>query len=72
MELKLACADFAFPLLPHDKVLDLISMLEIDGVDIGLFEDRSHLQPSNMFNNIKKNAKELSNKLKDRGGEVCR
>ena len=67
MELKLACADFAFPLLPHDKVLDLISMLEIDGVDIGLFEDRSHLQPSNMFNNIKKNAKELSNKLKDRG-----
>lgn len=67
MELKLACADFAFPLLPHDKVLDLISMLEIEGVDIGLFEDRSHLQPSNVFRNIKKNAKELSNKLKDRG-----
>ncbi len=67
MELKLACADFAFPLLPHDKVLDLISMLEIEGVDIGLFEDRSHLQPSMMFKNIKKNAKELSNKLKDRG-----
>jgi len=67
MELKLACADFAFPLLPHDKVLDLISMLEIEGVDIGLFEDRSHLQPSRVFKNIKKNAKELSNKLKDRG-----
>ena len=67
MELKLACADFSFPLLPHNKVLDLISMLEIEGVDIGLFEDRSHLQPSVMFRNIKKNAKELSNKLKDRG-----
>ena len=43
MKLKLACADFAFPLLPHDRVLDLIAMLEFDGVDIGLFEGRSHL-----------------------------
>jgi hypothetical protein len=25
MILKLACADFAFPLLPHDRVLDLIT-----------------------------------------------
>ena len=24
-EWKLACADFTFPLLPHDKVLDLIA-----------------------------------------------
>jgi len=23
--LRLACADFAFPLLPHDRVLDLIA-----------------------------------------------
>lgn len=67
MELKLACADFTFPLLPHDKVLDLIAMLEIEGVDIGLFEGRSHLQPSKVFSNIKKNAKDLSSKLKGRG-----
>src|ERR1041385_8229426 len=46
MKLKLACADFAFPLLPHDRVLDLIAMLEFEGVDIGLFEGRSHLWPS--------------------------
>ena len=45
-EWKLACADFTFPLLPHDKVLDLIAALELDGVDIGLFEGRSHLWPS--------------------------
>ena len=43
MKPKLACADFTFPLLPHAKVLDLIAMLGIKGVDIGLFEDRSHL-----------------------------
>src|SRR6266576_26331 len=49
MDLKLACADFAFPLLPHDRVLDLIAMLEFQGVDIGLFEGRSHLWPSKVF-----------------------
>ena len=38
MQLKLACADFTFPLLPHDRVLDLIAMLGFEGVDIGLFE----------------------------------
>src|SRR5665647_544400 len=67
MLLKLACADFTFPLLPHDRVLDLIVMLEIEGVDIGLFEGRSHLQPSQVFCNIKKSAQELHSKLKDRG-----
>lgn len=67
MEPKFACADFTFPLLSHDKVLDLISMLEIKGVDIGLFEGRSHLQPSNVFKDLKKSARELSNKLKTRG-----
>ena len=46
MKLRLACADFTFPILPHDQVLQLIAMLGIKGVDIGLFEDRSHLRPS--------------------------
>ena len=32
MRLKLACADFTFPLLPHDHVLDLIAMLKLKGV----------------------------------------
>ena len=40
MKLKLACADFTFPLLPHRSALELISLLEFDGVDIGLFEGR--------------------------------
>lgn len=67
MELKFACADFTFPLLPHDKVLDLILMLGFEGVDIGLFEDRSHLWPSKVFTDLKKNARELGDKLKSRG-----
>ncbi len=51
MTLPLACADFAFPLLPHQNSLDVISMLGFDGVDIGLFEGRSHLHPSREFTN---------------------
>ena len=65
--MKLACADFTFPLLGHDQVLDLIALLEFDGVDIGLFEGRSHLWPSRMFKNLKKSAAELRTKLDDRG-----
>jgi len=67
MELKFACADFTFPLLSHDNALDLISMLGFEGVDIGLFQDRSHLQPLTEFVNLKKSAHELGNKLKARG-----
>ncbi len=66
-EWRLASADFTFPLLPHDKVLDLIAALELDGIDIGLFEGRSHLWPSNEFKSLAESAKTLKNKLADRG-----
>jgi sugar phosphate isomerase/epimerase len=66
-KLKLACADFAFPLLSHDQALDLIAMLEFDGVDIGLFEGRSHLWPSREFKSPVKSGKALGRKLADRG-----
>ena len=49
MTFRLACADFTFPLLSHEQSLDVISMLGFDGVDIGLFEGRSHLHPSREF-----------------------
>jgi len=67
MNKKFACADFTFPLLPHDAVLDLIALLGMKGVDIGLFENRSHLWPSKVFRNISKSAAELARKLDDRG-----
>ena len=64
---KLACADFTFPLLPHDQSLDLIAMLGFEGVDIGLFEGRSHLWPSRVFADLERSARELAGKLGDRG-----
>jgi sugar phosphate isomerase/epimerase len=67
MNLKLACADFTFPLLPHDRVLDLIAVLGFEGVDIGLFEGRSHLWPSRVFPTLRESARELARKLGDRG-----
>ena len=71
MNNKFACADFAFPLLKHDDVLTLISMMGFDGVDIGLFEERSHLQPSNQFGATSENARELRKKTSDRGLAVA-
>jgi sugar phosphate isomerase/epimerase len=65
--LKLACADFTFPLLPHDRALDLIAALDLGGVDVGLFEGRSHLWPSKEFSNLESNASSLAKKLSDRG-----
>jgi sugar phosphate isomerase/epimerase len=66
-EWRLASADFTFPLLSHDKVLDLISALELNGIDIGLFEGRSHLWPSREYKELARSAKVLRDKLSDRG-----
>ncbi len=67
MSLKLACADFTFPLLSHPQALDLIALLGFDAVDIGLFEGRSHLRPSTEFANLERSAKALAKALADRG-----
>ena len=64
---KLACADFSFPLLSHGQALDLIALLGFDGVDIGLFEGRSHLRPSDQFADLRGSARSLARALGDRG-----
>jgi sugar phosphate isomerase/epimerase len=67
MKYRLACADFTFPLMSHDQSLGLISMLGFKGVDIGLFEGRSHLWPSREFKNVDRSARSLKKKLDDSG-----
>lgn len=71
MGFKFACADFTFPLLPHDNVLKLISLMNYQGVDIGLFEDRSHVQPSDVFDAPFENGKKMGDKVKAEGLEVA-
>jgi len=67
MKPRYACADFTFPLLKHEHALKLIAMMAFEGVDIGLFEGRSHLQPSSEFPQLEKKARELKQKLDDNG-----
>lgn len=64
---RLACADFTFPLLAHDKVLQLIAMLEFEGVDLGLFEGRSHLRPSHEYADPAGSARRLRERLDAHG-----
>jgi sugar phosphate isomerase/epimerase len=63
----LACADFTFPLLAHDQALRLIAMLGFEGVDLGLFEGRSHLMPSTELGEPVARATELRRRLEDLG-----
>jgi sugar phosphate isomerase/epimerase len=56
MRPELACADFSFPLLSHEQSLRLIAMLGFQGVDIGLFEGRSHRWPSREFEDGSRNS----------------
>ena len=65
--MRFACADFAFPLLSHDHSLQLIAMNGFDGVDIGLFEGRSHLWPSREFSSLTPSIRRLKQKLDDLG-----
>jgi sugar phosphate isomerase/epimerase len=67
MKTRFACADFAFPLLSHAHALDLSAMLGFSGVDIGLFEGRSHLWPSREFKRPRVSARRLRKILADRG-----
>lgn len=66
-KLKIAGADFTFPLLPHEKVLDLLLLLDCEGVDIGLFSGRSHLTRESEFHNPTRQARKLKKKLTERG-----
>lgn len=63
MSLKLSCADFSFPLLPHGAALKLISLLGLRGVDIGLFAGRSHLRPETEFRKPEKSGAALRRRL---------
>ncbi len=71
MKLRLACADFAFPLLPHQSVFQLIGMLGFEGLDVGLFEGRSHLQPSQVMGNLPAAAHLLDSQVRGAGLQLA-
>lgn len=64
---KFSCADFTFPLLSHRKVLQLIKLLDIEAVDLGVFEGRSHHYPSEICKNPIQKGRQLANELSTTG-----
>ncbi len=67
MKLKLACADYSFPLLPFPETMDLIKALKVPAIDIGLFEGHRHLVPSKELSRPERNGQRLRALLGDRG-----
>lgn len=67
MNLRLSCADYAFPFLSHDQALDRIAALHLDGVDIGLFARRTHLQHNDILLDNRLAARDLVSRVEGRG-----
>jgi sugar phosphate isomerase/epimerase len=47
--MRIATADYSFPLLSWEKSLRLARDLGVDGIDISLFKDRSQLKPEHIL-----------------------
>jgi len=69
--MKLACADFTWPLLPHDRVLAHIRALDIEGLDLGLFGNRSHIRPETVRADIPMWAGILQERIAGAGLELA-
>ena len=67
MELKLAVADYSFPLLGWEQSLRLAHEIGMGGVDIGLFHAGSHLQPDKILENPEASAASVSTTLRAHG-----
>jgi sugar phosphate isomerase/epimerase len=70
MKNLLACADFTFPLLAHEKALQAIALLELEGVDIGLFAKGSHLSPRQELEKPAEAGRELARQVAANGLRV--
>lgn len=71
MELKLAVADYSFPLLEWEKSLTLAREIGMEGVDIGLFAGGSHLRPDKILENPERSAAEVSSVVQAHGLRVA-
>jgi len=69
-KIPLSCADFTFPLLSHEASCRLISMLGVEGVDIGFFTERSHIRPEQVGGREALEGANLKARLADLGLKV--
>jgi sugar phosphate isomerase/epimerase len=66
-KIPLSCADFTFPLLRHEDSCRLISMLGVEGVDIGFFSERSHIRPDSVAGHESEEGSKVKVRLSDLG-----
>ncbi len=69
--MKLSCADFTWPLLPHKDVLRLIHSLDIEGLDLGVFAERSHIRPEIIRHDVPMWAGVLRERIREAGLELA-
>lgn len=70
-KIRLACADFTFPLVSHGASLDLIAALGVQGVDVGFFGGRSHIQPATALKRPSESARRLRAACEARGLSIA-
>ena len=69
--MKLACADFTWPLLSHERALEVIRLLDIEGLDLGIFGNRSHVRPEIVRDDIPMWAGILKERIAGAGLELA-
>lgn len=71
MDLKLATADYSFPLLRWEQTLALARELGMQAIDVSLFANRSHLNPDEALANASRSAARVSAAVRDAGLEIA-
>lgn len=65
--MRLATADYSFPLLEWSKAIRLASDLAFEGIDISVFRGRSHLKPEDVLRNPSTWGEKVRTTLADSG-----
>jgi sugar phosphate isomerase/epimerase len=71
MDLKLATADYSFPLLEWEQALRLAADIGMQGFDVALFAGRSHLNPDEVLANPSPAAACVSRAVEAQGLEIA-
>lgn len=69
--MRLSCADYTWPLLPHTSSLDLIRALGCRAVDIGFMSLRSHVRPELVHGSVATWAGAVGERVESRGLTVA-
>jgi sugar phosphate isomerase/epimerase len=68
---RLACGDHSFPLLPHEQVVNLVAGMGLEGLDLGLMGNRSHVRPEVVRTDLAGWSEKLTSRVHGAGLEVA-